>query len=201
MSKSKSETKGQKNNGKDGVLVFLRNNVKGFLGIFGIILILVATILPAISFNYSETAWTESPRELMWNGDQIDPESDTTVVSYDEAKAAETWDPFLTDPLTPDLILYLAAIIVILGILLRAFGIRTNRPGYEKGARHTLQLAFVLLWVAIGVLFLFFLNIQTSSRGIDFPKSLGAILAALGSISLVPLTSPYDSEASGDQKK
>lgn len=174
--------------------------MKGFLAIFGVILILIATTLPAISFNYSETAWMEYPRDLMWNGDQIDPESDTTAVSYDEAKAAETWDPFLTDPLKPDLILYLAAIIAALGILLRALGIRANKPRYEKGARHTLQLAFTLLWVAIGVLFLFFLNIQSSSRGIDVANSLGAILAAIGSISLVPLTSPHDFQAPGERK-
>lgn len=180
---------------------FLRENMKSFLAIFGIIIILIATTLPAISFNYSETAWTESPRDLMWNGDQIDPESDTTAISYNEAKAAETWDPFLTDPLKPDLILYLAAIIAAFGIFLRAFGIRANKPEYEKGARYVLRLAFVLLWVAIGVLFIFFLNIQSSSRGLDIAKSLGAILATIGSISLVPLTSPHDFEASRDQKK
>ncbi|MFX0115179.1 MAG: hypothetical protein ACFFB3_11580 [Candidatus Hodarchaeota archaeon] len=173
------------------ISAFLRRNIKGITAALGILLLLFAIISPGISFTL-DSEQDNDPLDIMWNGDLVNSETGATDISYDGE--TEFRDPFLTDPLTPSMILYLGVIIAILGLLLRQVAIMLEKPDYEKTARYSVQFAVILFWAALGILTFYFLAMQGSSRGIDLFGSIGAISVILGSVALIPVTMPYDFE-------
>ncbi|MHA2232036.1 MAG: hypothetical protein ACXAB4_06075, partial [Candidatus Hodarchaeales archaeon] len=122
--------------------------------------------------------------------DLANSESGSTSIPYKEAQ--EQWYPFLTGPLTPNLIIYLGTFLALIGIIARSIGIRIEKPVLETRARYSIQAALVLFWISLGLLAVYFLGIQSSSKGIDFFESIGSVLVILGSLTLIPVSSPYD---------
>lgn len=165
------------------------SKAKGLFAFIGVIFILFATTVSGITFVFDNVN-QETSYDLMWNGDLVNSESGSTAIPYKEAQ--ETWLPFLTGPLTPNLIIYLGTILALIGIIARSVSIRIEQPVLESRARYSIQAAFVLFWVALGLLTVYFLGIQSSSKGISLFESIGSVLVIFGSLTLIPVSSPYD---------
>lgn len=194
MSKSKDKKEGESFISKLGNIAviiprFVAARARVIAALVGIILILFATTLPGMSFVFDNPN-EEGSTEIMWDGDLIRAETGIEINSYEEAQ--KIWYPFLTGPLTPNLIIYLGIIVAIAGLILRTIGVMRKMPEFEKRGRYSFQGAMALCWVAFGLLFLYFLGIQSSTKGINLLESTGAILVVIGNIALIPISSTYD---------
>ncbi|MFW9914922.1 MAG: hypothetical protein ACFFGZ_04860 [Candidatus Thorarchaeota archaeon] len=194
MSKSKDKKEGESfisrlGNAAHIILRLIAGRARVIAALIGIILILFATTLPAISFVFDNPN-EEGSTEIMWDGDLIRAETGIKINTYEEAQ--KIWYPFLTGPLTPDLIIYLGIIVAIAGLILRSIGVMREMPEFEKRGRYSFQGAMALFWVALGLLFLYFLGIQSSTKGINLLESTGAILVVIGNVVLIPISSTYD---------
>jgi hypothetical protein len=194
MSKSKDKKNGESFIGKLSNIAlivprFIVGRARVIAALLGIIFILFATTLPAISFVFDNPN-EEGSTDIMWDGDLIRSETEIEINSYEEAQ--KIWYPFLTGPLTPNLIIYLGVVLAIAGLILRSIGVMRKMPEFEKRGRYSFQGAMALCWVAFGLLFLYFLGIQSSTKGINLLESTGAILVVIGNIALIPISSTYD---------
>ncbi|MFX1514188.1 MAG: hypothetical protein ACFFCQ_16545, partial [Promethearchaeota archaeon] len=92
-----------------------------------------------------------------------------------------------TDPITPQIIIYIVILLALAGIVAYYFGVKKFKPEFEKISRLIVVVTIVTSWIAIAVLFIYFLNFHSNKIQIELLESLGSILIMIGSIALLPI--------------